>query len=88
MRPSRMMIAVLFLAALGAIAWAGRQESPKVRTAWEYTWIKSSGESPDGKQVGQLGDRGWEMVAVTRHEEMFYNSRQVYVTCYFKRPNT
>ncbi len=81
-------IAVLFVVALGAVAWAARQaEPPKPRVAWEYTWTQCTAGSLCNEAV-QLGSRGWEMFAVTRHEEMQVNFRRVVVTCYFKRPKS
>jgi hypothetical protein len=83
-----MLVTVLLVAVLGTIALAGRQEVSIRRGAWEFTEMTVERQlSPSNVQsLARLGDSGWELVAVTRHEEARGNLRQPVVTYYFKRP--
>jgi hypothetical protein len=70
----RAAVLILFLG-LSQAVWAGPQ-------VWEYT-ILSQREGTGYLQemesrINELGQEGWELVAVTRHD--------VYVTLFFKRP--
>jgi hypothetical protein len=66
---------LILLLGLSQMVWAGPQ-------GWEYT-ILSQREGTGYLQemetrINALGQEGWELVAVTRHD--------VYVTLFFKRP--
>ncbi len=81
---SHIILALILLAC--AVSWTtyGQTQNPP-GAAWEYTIKIQSSMYSQGVDLGALGAAGWELTAVTTHEEMVNVMHNRVTTYYFKR---
>ncbi|MEW6208795.1 MAG: hypothetical protein AB1631_10535 [Acidobacteriota bacterium] len=80
MKKSHWLFAVLVLMALCWAGWSGRAQSS---LRWEYKVITTSNHHALG--LDQLGDQGWELIAIAKNESASAGARVAVNDYFFKR---
>jgi hypothetical protein len=82
-------LAIAAVVLLFVAGWTSKAEQAS-RNNWEYTAVTVFHHpeimQPNMKELNDLGDEGWEMVTAVTAEVTRANTRQIKLTCYFKRP--
>jgi hypothetical protein len=85
---SKLMLVIAIVALLCVVGWTSRAEQSKPN--WEYKavtlWHNPDVVNPNLSQLNEIGDDGWELVAVIPSEVAGGNGHlHTRATCYFKR---
>ena len=80
----RLLLIGMTISLVAFFGWSVRgQQTPALKVVWEHAIVSSLGDN--STRLSQLGQEGWELVAVRSEEKLVGNFRQMEVTYYLKR---
>lgn len=90
MQRRTLLVIVALVALFCVVGWGGRAANPSWDT-WEYKVISTYGPSvtnppPNADKLNEVGEKGWELVAIRSGEFPSVGSHQIRTDYYFKRP--